>query len=515
MAIRHPPIMTSSVLGLQVYDSDTDSEPGTPQHPGFSSPPDSPDTPPQLPPRTPPTLIVTKGRNNGEQRIYAGYVYSHNRSNANNGNRSWLCKDNRKYQPTCKGRIMTNGDDVIKTTPHCHEPSETQAGVQMFLSSIRTADAEELIPPASKIRRMMSQVPDSIQANLPDKKLLRKQLSTRRKRVRGYAMPGGNTAQDLQVPLPRSPDGTEGLYLLDDVTTTSGKRVLAITCSATLTILNRLHKVVYIDGTFKIAPPQFKQLWILRANILGSESVAPLIFFLLEDKTKVSYSSALDIIRRSCPHFACETAMLDFEKAEHSSINDVFPGTQLRGCFFHWKQCLIRKFGAVKGYPQDYSIREHLHSLFGLAFVPESDVPGCWQVMKQVLLAKSASFLDVVLYVETEWIFNPVYPIRMWNVYNATLDNDARTNNYSEGNNHALNLEVGCAHPSLPRLLQCLEYFNADTRQSIMRILTGQHTIQRPKKKSVELQRKLINAVQLYGLTSVEMYCRSLGHLNS
>ena len=80
---------------------------------------------------------------------------------------------------------------------------------------------------------------------------------------------------------------------------------------------------------------------------------------------------------------------------------------------------------------------------------------------------------------------------------------------------NGLNREVAGAHHSLPRLLQSLEYLNSDAKQSILRIIIGQHSGPKQNKKSLELQKKLLNAVHLYGLISVDMYCRSLGHLNS
>ena len=144
-------------------------------------------------------------------------------------------------------------------------------------------------PPASKIWRLIYAAPDSVQASLPDKRCLRKQLSERRWRARGYPLTQGTLAKDLPVPVPRSPDGTEWLYLLDDVTTSANKRVLAITCSATLSILNQMHKVVYIYCTFKIAPSQFEQVWVVRAHILGSDTVESLIYFLPEDRNNISY----------------------------------------------------------------------------------------------------------------------------------------------------------------------------------------------------------------------------------
>ena len=134
------------------------------------------------------SLITIKGRNKGEQKVHDGYVYSHNKTNASNGNPYWLCKVSKKYSPTCKGRLTTNGGQVIKATPHYHEPSETDAGIQIFLFSIRAADVEETIPPASRIRRLIYAAPDSVQASLPDKRCLRKQLSERRRCARGYPL---------------------------------------------------------------------------------------------------------------------------------------------------------------------------------------------------------------------------------------------------------------------------------------------------------------------------------------
>ena len=41
----------------------------------------------------------------------------------------------------------------------------------------------------------------------------------------------------------------------------------------------------------------------------------------------------------------------------------------IKGCLFHWKQCLNRKFKAVVGYVDNELLRNDLHTVFGLAFV--------------------------------------------------------------------------------------------------------------------------------------------------
>ena len=75
------------------------------------------------------------------------------------------------------------------------------------------------------------------------------------------------------------------------------------------------------------------------------------------------------LLKQHCPRISVETAVVDFEQAEHQAIREGF-----QGCLFHWKQCLVRHFDKIPTYRKDVSVSENLHSIFGIAFIPEDDV---------------------------------------------------------------------------------------------------------------------------------------------
>ena len=173
----------------------------------------------------------------------------------------------------------------------------------------------------------------------------------------------------------------------------------------------------------------------------------------------------------------------------------------------------MRHFEKIPTYRKDVSVRENLHSIFGLAFIPEDDVVASWAELKP-LLSVNPSLLPVLDYVESTWIFNDIYPIHMWNVYRAVINSELRTNNFAEGHNHALQLAAGCSHPGIELQIEILTLYNRDAELNIQQALSGTVLVLRRKKKYAELDEKIFNAVGYYGRVDTEMNCRTLGHLN-
>ena len=128
----------------------------------------------------------------------------------------------------------------------------------------------------------------AVKSALPADYNMKRQINLYRKKARGHPASSATCAQDVQIPLSGPDHSDGGLYVLDDVTTSRGKRVVAFTSPACKAALNQPHKVVYIDGTFKTSPKHFKQIWIIRGYV--GNTVVPLMYFLIEDKSGVSYS---------------------------------------------------------------------------------------------------------------------------------------------------------------------------------------------------------------------------------
>ena len=74
----------------------------------------------------------------------------------------------------------------------------------------------------------------------------------------------------------------------------------------------------------------------------------------------------------------CQTS----EKSKHSALRTQFPNAVIKGCLFHWKQCLLRRFRKLHGYADNELMKTNLHVVYGLAFVPVGDVSIGWTCLK-------------------------------------------------------------------------------------------------------------------------------------
>ena len=168
-------------------------------------------------------------------------------------------------------------------------------------------------------------------------------------------------AYGLIIPTRLLPTSSEKIYY----TTPTGKRIVVFSSESCLAILDNVHRIIYIDGTFKTSPKHFKQIWIIRGHV--GEICIPLMYILIEDKSSPSYTQALEILKTHCPNFDSPVFMVDFEKSEHSALRSQFPNALIKGCLFHWKQCLLRKFRKIPGYTENELMKSNLHAVYGLA----------------------------------------------------------------------------------------------------------------------------------------------------
>lgn len=75
---------------------------------------------------------------------------------------------------------------------------------------------------------------------------------------------------------------------------------------------------------------------------------------------------------------------LDFEPATLKAIEEVFPQAEVKGCNFHFVQCLWRKvqgLGLQRAYNQP-GIKKTVRSIAALAFVPENHIAAAWRAIE-------------------------------------------------------------------------------------------------------------------------------------
>ena len=110
------------------------------------------------------------------------------------------------------------------------------------------------------------------------------------------------------------------------------------------------------------------------------------LYCLLPNKTKEMYVRLFRLIinlaKTNHLRFNPESIFIDYEIAVIEAINYILPLTQVRGCLFHFAQCVWRKvqqLNLVNDYKKPNSqIKVTVKRICSLAFVPVERVPDAW-----------------------------------------------------------------------------------------------------------------------------------------
>ena len=96
----------------------------------------------------------------------------------------------------------------------------------------------------------------------------------------------------------------------------------------------------FIDGTFKVVPEIFFQLFAIHALYKGH--VFPVAFILLPSKSQQIYQKMTNEILQIAPAWQSQRVMMDFEKATINAFKRIFRTVELSGCYFHFSQNILR-----------------------------------------------------------------------------------------------------------------------------------------------------------------------------
>jgi len=98
-------------------------------------------------------------------------------------------------------------------------------------------------------------------------------------------------------------------------------------------------------GTFKTSPLLFDQLYVISGLKIDGVAVScfPLVFALTPNRTTATYRRLLQKLQELKPGLKPRSVMSDFEKASLAAYTEVFPHTERRGCFFHYRQANKRR----------------------------------------------------------------------------------------------------------------------------------------------------------------------------
>jgi hypothetical protein len=188
-----------------------------------------------------------------------------------------------------------------------------------------------------------------------------------------------------------------------------------------------------------------------------------------------------------------KTIIVDFEKAIHTAIQNVFPSTVIHGCLFHLKQAWYRKIQqlnlSVEYCNKNSEIGKWLRYVFGLPFVPSNEVGDCFLELMEFMpanfnLSKFADYL-VDFYIEENCDFSPA----MWAELSSSV---SRTTNACESFHSHLKNNFYSSHPSIFAFLDVLISFQAYTYSRIQSANRGIKKLSKDVRNKKETLQKLI-----------------------
>ena len=147
-------------------------------------------------------------------------------------------------------------------------------------------------------------------------------------------------------------------------------------------------KIWYLDGTFKVVPSIFFQLFVIMGScvqtVKGEEQTValPFVFALMNNKAEASYTNIFQVMRMRCeslnfPIIVPSLIMTDFEIAIINAAKTI-DESNVRACFFHLCQSVFRHIqheGLQAAYGNlEEGIKEASQKMCALAFVPVDTV---------------------------------------------------------------------------------------------------------------------------------------------
>jgi len=273
----------------------------------------------------------------------------------------------------------------------------------------------------------------------------------------------------------------------------------------------------FLDGTFKTSPALFVQLYTVHA--LVNRRTIPCVYALLQNKTQATYLELFEKLTTLNANLKPASIMVDFEMAVITTLERVFPDSEIKGCFFHLSQNIYRKIqesGLQQRYQEDSDFALKLRMIPALAFVPTVDVVEAFEELSEILPPECRPITD---YFEDSYIGRPqrrgrrqsTYALGMWNMHLRSENELPKTNNSVEGWHRSFQSNVGSFHPTIWKFIGFIQREQALQQVHCAQFLAG-HPSQPPRKKYADSNARILTIVRSYNERNVIEYLCGIAH---
>ena len=451
---------------------------------------------------------LIKSSRSRDKLSYCGYIYNFQR--ATKAKQQWRCQ-----VKNCKGRIHTTATTVIKLMgQHCHGEEIGKEEVLEFRARVKRRALGSHDNPHRIIAEASGQLSNIAKTLLPREKGFKKICQ----RIR---------------PAPTNPTTLFDLHFDENIQTLGGNNFLAYDSGPGLdrivmfsTEENKKilsYSTIWMaDGTFKVVPSLFVQLYTVHALVGGTYPfrdghLLPSIYILLPGKSSSYYRKMWHIIQQLCPGSNPQFLLVDFEKAAINTFAEVWPRANIKGCFFHLSQSVYRKvqdLGLKTIYSNDTEFSINVRMLPALAYLPSQFVLKAFETLKSQLPPEALGvynyFRDIYVGEIDEFgVYHPpLFPIEMWNNFDLVAYGIPTTTNSVEAWHRAFSTTVASHHPTFWKFCDALKI-----EQSSVELRQAQYYSGKPPTKSrtsLEKEFTMVSLVMNYYTRPIFTYLKSI-----
>ena len=444
----------------------------------------------------------------------------------------WKCV--KRSSTGCKGSLSTSlqNENPMLSQPHNHAPNNIGIRYEKARLSMKEQARDTRDRPSQIFAQIVSTCEDDVQSMMP-----REDTCKRTMRNQRPTPPIPESLADIRLPLELTTTNNEQFLLYDNGEAAINR--MLVYCSE-----DSLHRLagaqtLFMDGTFAVAPHPFRQLYTIRVPF--KEITLTTVYALLPNKTQETYRELFQCLVDKCVslniEMNVETIITDFEDAVLRAVSAVFGrNVRTRGCFYHLTQATWRKIQHL-GLSPDYYASEDFRlfcgMIDGLAFLPMETLTDGVRLLRNLCPDEPVEAASLLEYFDSTYVSGnlrrgvapddvlrvvmrrgqPMFPPTVWNMHDATVNGDPRTNNVSEGwNNTFFNL-VGYAHPSIWRVIEWIRKEEATVRTIVNQDAIGVPPKKRTKRQYLQLHERLrILCVDIRsGEKTTEEFLRGVG----
>lgn len=408
-------------------------------------------------------LKVFKSQKGGLKIQLDGFVYNKNRQNSEKC--YWNCEYKKHNVYKCRATLITNVFTNVDSASllscndvHSHEGIPFRADVADSIQSLKSKTIDQpTVKTCQILQNHLASTSSDIATEIPSKDALR-QIITREKKKKLHT-PTEPMTFNFDPDLQATQYDSENNFIIKDRIFSESKRV---TLFSTIQLINFLCQAIYLvmDGTFKIVPTIYQQLYTIHGPVNDSVKTFPLLFALCTHKDKASYDMMLDLLLEFCAEHALQFSpsyiVMDFERAAILSLRQHFETVTLRGCFFHLRQIIYRKLQREhlsSQYNQNGKFNKEIKCILALSFVHPVNVDMYLKDLVEILSEDARNIADWFneYYVNGKNNQQPLYSPTFWclNSHNSI----PRTQNSAESFHHHINEVCSKRHVGFYRLV--------------------------------------------------------------